>query len=144
MTLEPKHEKDPRDPEVIPLHAEQVSIGKRQVVTGRVGISTVTYSREELVEQLLRKERVEIERVPVGQVIQEVPQVRQEGDVTIIPVVEETVFVERRLVLKEEVRIRRVLETQNYQECVVLRRQEAIITRVPGDSNQPADPLAGK
>ena len=144
MTPEPKHEKDPLDQEVVPLHAEQVSIGKRQVVTGRVKVSTVTHSREELVEQLLRKESVEIERVPVGQVVHEVPQVRQEGDVTIIPIVEETVFVERRLVLKEEVRVRRILETQNYQECVVLRRQEAIITRVPGDSNQPADPLAGK
>jgi hypothetical protein len=34
------------------------------------------------------------------QVVQEVPQVREEGDVTIIPVMEETVFVEHRLVLK--------------------------------------------
>ena len=144
MTLEPKDEQDPLDQEVIPLHAEQVSIGKRQVVTGRVGISTVTHSREELVEQLLRKERVEVERVPVGQVVQEVPQVREEGDVTIIPVVEEMVFVERRLVLKEEVRIRRIHETQNYQECVVLRRQEAAITRVPGDNKPSAEPSAEK
>ena len=144
MTLEPKRDPDPRDQEVIPLHAEQVSIGTRRVVTGRVKVSTVTHSREELVEQLLRKERVEIERVAMGQVVQEVPQVREEGDVIIIPVVEETVFVERRLVLKEEVRIRRTYETQNYQERVVLRRQEAIITRGPGDSNQPAEPSAGK
>ena len=55
-------------------------------------------------EQLLRKERVDIERVPMGRVVQEVPQVREEGDVTIIPVMQETAFVERRLVLKEEVR----------------------------------------
>jgi len=144
MTLEPKDDQDPRDQEVIPLHEEQVSIGTRRVVTGRVKVATVTHSREELVEQLLRKERVEIERVPVGQVVQEVPQVREEGDVTIIPVVEETVFVQRRLVLKEEVRIRRTYETQNYQERVALRRQEAVITRGPGDSNQPAEPSAGK
>jgi uncharacterized protein (TIGR02271 family) len=144
MTLKPKDEQDPPEPVIIPLHAEQVSIGKRQVVTGRVGVSTVTRSREELVEQLLSKERVEIERVSIGQVVQEVPQVREEGDVTIIPVVEETVFVERRLVLKEEVRIRRIHETQNYRECVVLRSQEAVITRVPGDNNEPAKPSAGK
>ena len=144
MTLDPKDEQDPLDHVVIPVHAEQVSIGKRQVVTGRVKVSTVTHSREELVEQLLRKERVEVERVPVGQVVEEVPQVREEGDVTIIPVVEETVFVERRLVLKEEVRIRRIQETQNYQECVVLRRQEAVITRVPGDNKPSAEPSAGK
>jgi stress response protein YsnF len=140
MTLGPKDERDPLDQVVIPIHAEEVSIGKRQVVTGRLTVSTITHSREELVQELLRKERVEIERVPVGQVVQEVPQVREEGDLTIIPVVEETVFIERRLVLKEEVRIRRIHETQNYQECVVLRTQEAVITRVPGDSNPPAGP----
>ena len=144
MTLESKDDQDPLGHVVIPLHEEQVSIGKRQVVTGRVKVSTVTHSREELVEQALRKERVEIERVPVGQVVQDVPQIRQEGDVTIVPVVEEMVFVERRLVLKEEIRIRRIHEKQNYQECVVLRRQEAVITRVPGDSNQPAEPSAGE
>ena len=144
MTLEPKDEQDPLNQVVIPLHGEQASIGKRQVVTGRVKVSTVTHSREELVEQLLLKERVEIERVPVGKAVQEVPQVREEGDVIIIPVVEETVFVERRLVLKEEVRIHRIHETQNYQECVVLRRQEAVITRVPGDSKQPGEPAAGE
>jgi len=144
MTLESKDDQDPRDHVVIPVHEELVSIGKRQVVTGRVQVSTVTHSREEIVDQLLRKERVEIERVPVGQVVQEVPQVRDEGDVTIIPVVEETVIVERRLVLKEEVRIRRIHETQKYQERVVLRRQEAVITRGPGDSNQPAEPSAGE
>ena len=117
MTLEPKGEQDPLDQIAIPLYAEEVSIGKRQVVTGRVKVSTVTHSREELVEQLLRKERVEVERVPVGQIVQEVPQVREEGDLTIIPVVEETIFIERRLVLKEEVRIRRIHETHNHQEC---------------------------
>jgi uncharacterized protein (TIGR02271 family) len=144
MTLESKEDQDPRDHVVIPLHEEQASIEKRQVVTGRVQVLTVTHSREELVEQLLQRERVEIERVPVGQVVQEVPQVREERDVTIIPVVEETVSVERRLVLKEEIRIRRIRETQNYQERVVLRRQEAVITRGPGDSKQPAEPSAGE
>jgi len=80
---------------------------------------------------------------PWGYIVQEVPEVREEGDLTIIPVVEETVFIERRLVLKEEVRIRRIHETQNHQECVILRRQKALITRVPGDSNQLAAPSAG-
>jgi stress response protein YsnF len=140
MALGPKDEPDLPDQVVIPIHAEEVSIGKRQVVTGRLKVSTITHSREELVEELLRKERVEVERVPMGHIVQEVPRVRQEGDLTIIPVVEETVFIERRLVLKEEVRIRRIHETQNYQECVVLRTQEAVITRVPDDSKQLSAP----
>jgi uncharacterized protein (TIGR02271 family) len=135
MPFENRDESNPLDQVVIPLHAEEVSIGKKQVATGRVKVSTVTHSREELVQQLLQSERVEVERVPMGQVVAKVPEVRTEGDVTIIPVVEETVVLQRQLVLKEEVRIRRIRETQNYQERVILRQQEAVITRVPEDAN---------
>jgi hypothetical protein len=38
--------------------------------------------------------------------------VRQEGDTTIVPVVEEVLVVERRLMLKEEIRIKRVRTTE--------------------------------
>lgn len=134
MPFEDKDENDPLDQVVIPLHAEEVSIGKKQVATGRVMVSTVTNSREELVEQLLQSERVEVERVPMGQVVATIPEVRTEGDITIIPVVEEALVLQRQIVLKEEVRIRRIRETQNYRETVVLRQQEAVITRVPDTS----------
>ena len=135
MPFENRTENDPLDQVVIPLHAEEVSIGKKQVATGRVKVSTVTQSRSQLVEQLLQSERVEVERVPMGQAVAKAPEVRTEGDTTIIPVVEETVVLQRQLILKEEVRIRRIRETQNYRESVVLRQQEAVITRVPEDAN---------
>ena len=137
MTIDEKDFNDPLDQVVIPLHAEEVSIGKRQVATGRVKVSTVTQARDALVEQLLQSERVEVERVPVGKVINAAPEVRTEDDTIIIPIVEETMVVQRQLVLKEEVRIRRIRETQNYQEHVLLRRQEVVITRVPEDNNPP-------
>lgn len=126
---------DPRDHVVIPLYGEEVSVAKEQVATGRVKVATVTHEHEEPVRQVLENERVELERVPVGRVVEKIPEVRTEGDTTIIPVVEETVVVERRLVLKEEVRIRRVRETQDYKGHVILRRQEVVVTRVPADNN---------
>ena len=126
---------NPLDQVVIPLLAEEISVGKKKVTTGRVKVSTVTHSREEQIEQLLASDRVEVERVPMGQVVPRIPEVRTEGDITIIPVVEETIVLQRQLVLKEEVRVRRIHETQNYRESVVLRQQEAVITRVPEDTN---------
>ena len=39
--------------------------------------------------------------------------------------------VERRLFLKEEVRIRRVRSTERHQESVTLRHQEAVVTHLP-------------
>jgi uncharacterized protein (TIGR02271 family) len=114
---------------VVPLLAEDVAIVKQQLITGRVDVSTVSHQREHLVDELLMREFVEIERVPVGQIVENAPQVREEGDTLIIPVVEEVVTVERRLILKEEVRVRRVRTTEKHQERVHLRRQEAVISR---------------
>ena len=126
------------DEATVQLAAEELSVTKEKQVTGRVRVSTVTREHEELVDQDLLSERVEIETVPVGRQIDTMPVVREEGDTTVIPVVEEVVVVERRLMLKEEVRIRRVRTTERHEERVTVRRQEAVVTRYPAESNDPA------
>lgn len=115
---------------VIPLKAEEVSVAKRRVVTGQVKVGTVTRESEQLIEELLEHEHVDIERTAIGKRVDQAPTVREEGDTLIIPILEEIVVVERRLILKEEVRVRRTREKQPYQERVVVRKQEAIITRL--------------
>jgi uncharacterized protein (TIGR02271 family) len=119
-----------KDQIVVPLHAEELSVAKRRVVTGQVKVGTVTKEREQLVEELLEHEHVEIERIAIGKQVKKVPAVRQEGDTLIIPILEEIVVVERRLLLKEEVRVRRTRKKQPYRERVVIRKQEAVITRL--------------
>jgi stress response protein YsnF len=116
---------------VVPLHTEDIAISKRVVPKNRVQIATVTRRHDECVEELLAREQVEIERTPIGKEIDVMPPVREEGDVIIVPVVEEVLVVARKLMLKEEVRIRRVRNIERYQETVMLRKQEAIITRQP-------------
>jgi len=123
-----------RDDATLRLLAEELSIAKEKVETGRVRISTRTHEREALIDENLSHERIEIETVPVGLQIDVVPEVRQEGDTTIVPVVEEVLVVERRLMLKEEIRIRRVRTTERHQGKVMLRHQEAVITRQQSDS----------
>jgi stress response protein YsnF len=119
-----------KDQVVVPLHAEEVSVAKRRVVTGKVKVGTVTRETEKLVEELLEQEHVEIDRTTIGKQVDKAPPVREEGDTLIIPVLEEIVVVERRLLLKEEIRVRRTREKQPYQERVVVRKQEAVITRL--------------
>ena len=126
------------DEATVQLAAEELSVTKEKQVTGRVRVSTVTREHEELVDEDLRRERVEIETVPIGRQIDAMPVVREEGDTTVIPVVEEVVVVERRLMLKEEVRIRRVRTTERHEERVTVRRQEAVVTRYPAEPNDPA------
>jgi uncharacterized protein (TIGR02271 family) len=123
------------DDATLRLVAEELSVAKEKVETGRVRISTRTHEREALIDENLARERIEIETVPVGLRIDAVPEVRQEGDTTIVPVVEEVLVVERRLMLKEEIRIKRVRTTERHQEKVMLRHQEAVVTRHEGDSS---------
>jgi uncharacterized protein (TIGR02271 family) len=117
---------------VIPLAAEEVTVSKQVVETGRVKIARVTHEREQLINELLVRETVEISRTPIGQQVDAMPAVREEGDTTVIPIVEEVLVVERRLFLKEEVHVRRVRTTERHEESVMLRHQEAVITRLPG------------
>ena len=116
---------------VIPLLAEEVAIAKQVVETGRVQVSRVTHEQEQLIDELLAHETVEIDRTPIGRQIDAMPAVRDEGDTIVIPIVEEVLVIERRLLLKEEVRVRRVRSTERHQESVTLRHHEAVVTHLP-------------
>ena len=113
-----------------PLYAEDLTVSKRQIAGDMVQVGTVTRETESLVDEMLNHERVQIDRIPVGRQVDAVPPIRQEGDTTILPVVEETVVVERRLILTEEIHIRRLHVSERHQEAVILRKQEAVITRI--------------
>jgi uncharacterized protein (TIGR02271 family) len=116
---------------VLPLLAEEVTVSKQVVETGRVQVARVTHEREQLIDELLTHETVEIDRIPIGRQVNSMPAIRNEGDITVIPIVEEVLVVERRLLLKEEVRVRRVRSTERHQESVTLRHHEAVVTRLP-------------
>ena len=130
-----------KDPDVpsLDLMAERLAISKRRVDGDLVRVTTRTRQREHQVDEALEHEQVEIERVPIGRMVESVPAVREEGDTTIMPVVEEVVVVERRLMLKEEVRIRRVKVQGRHQETVMLREQEATITRTEAGERAAGD-----
>jgi uncharacterized protein (TIGR02271 family) len=116
------------------LLAEELSVGKETVETGRVHISKQTHTREvSIVEDLLR-ESAEIETIPIGRQIFEMPPVRHEGETIVVPIVEEVLHTERRLILKEEVRITRRKITGQFHDRVTLRYQEAVVTRVQSAS----------
>ncbi len=120
--------------ETIPLHIEDVSIERRKVER-KVRVHVHTISHDHLVDEALARETIEIERVAIGQPVDAAPPVREEGDVTVISVVEEILVVERRLILKEELRLRRVRTTERHRETVTLREQQVVIERAePGAS----------
>ena len=128
---EDDHAPDQTGETILPLLAEEVAVSKQVVETGRVQVSRVTHEREQLIDELLTHETVEIDRTPIGRQVDRVPPIIDEGDTVVIPIVEEVLVVERRLLLKEEVRVRRVHSTERHQESVTLRHHEAVVTRIP-------------
>ena len=122
----------------IPLHTEQLTIQRRQTVTGVVRVSLQTHTRDQVVDENLASERVEVERVAIGRIVDSVPAVREEGDTTIIPVIEEIVVTEKRLVLKEEIRLTRVRTSNLYRETVTLREQQASVERIGANGSSTA------
>jgi stress response protein YsnF len=121
-------------PEIIALHAEDISIERRNVER-KVRVHVYTATHDHLVDESVAHETMEIERVAIGRPVDAAPPVREEGDVMVISIVEEVLVVERRLVLKEEIRLKRVRTTTQHRETVTLREQQAVIERAePGAS----------
>lgn len=118
-----------RDDARIPLVEEQAVVGKRAVETGRVRVRTVVEQRTELVRDALTRENVEVTRVAVDRPVEAVPAIRTEGDTTIVPVVEEVLVVEKRLVLREEIHIRRQTAVEPVEQAVTLRATRAVVER---------------
>ena len=115
--------------ETLSLHAEALSVAHRRVETALVRAVRSTHLRDVPIAEELAHEDVEVTRVAIGRVVDAVPPVREEGDTTILPVVEEVLVLERRLVLKEEVHLRRVRTTRIHAQTVQLREQDVTITR---------------
>jgi uncharacterized protein (TIGR02271 family) len=135
-----------RDEERIPIVEEQVTVGKREVETGRVRVHTVVDEEQLNCTELLERDIVEIERVPVGREVAQAPLPFEEGDVLVIPVIEERLVVEKRLVVVEEVRIRRRQVSEESAVPVTRRVMRAEIERTaptappPGPAPSVAEP----
>jgi uncharacterized protein (TIGR02271 family) len=125
-------------PEAVPIVEEELRVEKRKVGTGKVKVRTITEVSDEIARATLEGESVEVTRVPVNREVDSAPVVRTEGDLTIIPVLEEIVVVEKRLVLKEEIHLRRTVTREDVEVPVQLRKQRAVVERA-GDEGPPSD-----
>lgn len=129
----------PEAEQVLPVLEERFRIGRRGRETGRVRVAVTTAEQARTVEEVLRRRVVEVTRVPVGRVVAAPPELREEGgDTLVVPVVEEVLVVERRLVLREEVRLRLGTEHRREAHRVVLRCQDVAVTRLPPAEPAPA------
>jgi len=119
---------------VIPVVEERLEVVRERVETGRVRITKSVESREVVVDDPLKRETVRVEHVPINPVVTgDVPQVREEGDVTVIPILEERIVTRSELVLVEEVRIHRDHSEYHNPQRVTLRKEVVAVDRFGED-----------
>ncbi len=123
----------------IPVHVEELDVGTRSVTREQVSIKTKVTERAELVDLPLARVDVQIEHVPIGREVQAAAAPREQGDTWIIPVYEEVLFVEKRLMLREEIHVRRVRREVHEPQRIMLRREEIEV-----DRKKPDDSSAGR
>ena len=116
--------------QVIPIVEEHVVVLKRKTLTEGVRVQTTVHEDETVIDEPVATETVEVERLPLDRWVEGPVPVRQEGDTTIITLIEEVVVVEKRLRATEEVRITKRRDVERHAETVTLRREEAVIERV--------------
>ncbi len=130
---------------VVPLIGEEVDVQKHVVDTGVVRVHKTVALREETVDEPLLRQEVQVERVPINRIVEGgPPPVRHEGNTMIIPLLEEVLVVEKRLMLREELRVTRTQQEFHAPQQVTLRREEITVDRVPvagGGDHDTLDPL---
>jgi uncharacterized protein (TIGR02271 family) len=116
---------------VIPVVEEEAHLEKRLVERNRTRITKQVHTEEETIETPLRQERVQVERVPVERIIDSPVTSHYDGDTLVIPVMEEVLIIEKKLFLKEEVRVTKYVGETEHQETVTLRKEAVTVERTP-------------
>lgn len=126
----------------IPFLQEYLTLGHREVEAGHVRVHLATTTEDRTLHAPVNHQRAEVQRIAIGRVVAEAPGIREEEDgaVLVVPVLEEILVTERRIVLKEEIRIRRVTTTENVETTVALHSQAATIERLPPESQAVTEP----
>jgi stress response protein YsnF len=131
---------------VIPVAAETLTVGRRIVETGRgVRVVKTVAEHEAVVDEPLGLDEVQVERTTLNRWLSEeedLPSVRQEGDVTVVPVLEEVLVTTKRLRLREEIRITRVRREVHQPQRVVLREEQVSVEHF--DEKEDATGPAGR
>ena len=109
---------------VVPVVNEELNADAVPVPTGGVRVTKHIEGHDEIVEQELRKGRVEVERVKTDRVVDGPQPVQRLGNTLVIPVVAEMLHIEKRWVVTEEIHLTQIEERETTQETVRVNREQ--------------------
>lgn len=117
------------------LSAEEAIAHVHEVDRGRLLIDKTVEMVPHEANVDVGTDRVEVARVAVNEEVDTPPEVRQEGDTLVVPVVEEVLVVTKRYRIIEEVRVtkHRDITTQSFHE--ELKREVVTVTEEDAEGN---------
>jgi uncharacterized protein (TIGR02271 family) len=117
------------------LAAEEAIAHVHEVDRGRLIIDKTVEMVPHKADVDVGTDRVEVERIPVNQEVDSPPEIREEGDTLIVPVVEEVLVVTKRYRVLEEVRVTkyRDVRTETFRE--ELKREVVTVTEEDSEGN---------
>lgn len=124
---------DPTSETVVPVVEEELVTGRQAVKTGSIRVHKRVDRLRKTVEMPAVHDVVRVTRVTLNRPVSSMPAIREEGDVVIIPVVEEELIVQKRLVLKEEIHVQRRQVRGRVTKSVTLGREHAEIERLDSE-----------
>ena len=113
----------------LPIIEEEAHVLKRATDVEHVTVRTMPEQEDVVVRDEVRREHVEIRRVAIEREVERAPAIREENGVTIIPVLEERLVVEKRLFLVEEVHVVRTAQAETVELPTTLRRTRVDVER---------------
>lgn len=136
----------PDTPVVIPVVEEQLAVRTRTTQTGGVRIRKTVHTREEQVDEAAFREDVEVEHVRIDKIVDKALEAHYDGDTLVLPLHEEILVLEKRLLLREELRIRKRRVAERTPQRVLLRSEEAVIEAIAQEEHPaqetPSNPQA--
>jgi stress response protein YsnF len=120
---------------VVPVVNEEVHADAIPVQTGGVRVTKHVEGHDEILEQELRRGRVEIKRVKTDRVVDGPQQVQRVGNTLVVPVVSEVLSVQKQWVVTEEIHITQIEELETVQQKVRVNEEQAEVERLDQQGN---------
>jgi uncharacterized protein (TIGR02271 family) len=143
FSLDANRGKDGDTQMTFPVLREEIEVDTRLADTGRgVRLRKTVSVHEQVIDEPLLHDELTVERVPVDALVaaDEAPRTRYEGDTLVVPILEEVLVVQKKLRLKEEVRITRHKREVHQPQTVSLRAEHIAVERF----DQAADGKGGQ
>jgi stress response protein YsnF len=115
----------------IALVEEHIVVSKHLQAAEALRVHTVVNTDEQVVATPVTREQFDVTRVPLDRWVEAPLPERQEGDTRIVTLHAEVVVTETRLKATEEIRITKRRDTRETTERVTVRREEAVLERIP-------------